>query len=341
MQCMVLEQFNAPLVLREREIPAPGPQDAIVKMGACGLCGTDLKLWRGNHPALKQLPFVPGHEIAGEVVEVGTSVAKDLIGKHAVIYCYLSCGKCEFCRAGSEILCPNVTGQIGFNLDGGFAEYIKVPAANLFCVSPEIPFEEAAIVTDAIATPYRAITTKARLREGETLIVIGAGGLGVHAIQIARVFGARVIAVDISQSALALATTVGADYTFQTSKSDPRADILDLSHGGVDVVMDFVAKPVTQQLGLSLLKPGGRFISIAYAADNTLEINSQMLVSRELQLYGSRSCGRRDLQETIDLITQRKIKPIIASRYPLRDANLALGKLQQGDTVGRMVLMPQ
>lgn len=339
MKCMVLQEFNAPLVAEERAIPRPGPQDAILKMGACGLCRTDLKLWHGTHPALKQLPLVPGHEIAGEVVEVGAQVSRDWLGQQAVVYCYLSCGECEFCRAGSEILCPHVKGQIGFNRDGGFAEYVKVPADNLFCVPRHVALEDAAIVTDAIATPYRALTTKAELRPGQTVVVIGAGGLGVHAIQIARVLGAKVLALDINPKALELATEVGAEAAFPMT-AESHAAVLDLTAGGADVVMDFVAAPVTQQFGLTLLKPGGRFISIAYGADNVLGINSQMLVSRELRIYGSRSCGRKDLQETIDLLSRKKIKAVIASRYPLGEANLALARLEKGDLVGRIVLTP-
>jgi len=321
-------------------VPTPGPEEAILKMGACGLCRTDLKIWHGVHPGLRHLPLIPGHEVAGEVVEVGKSVSKNWLGQHAVIYCYLSCGKCEFCRAGSEILCTQLRGQIGFNLDGGFAEYVKVPVDNLFPISADIPFEQAAIVTDAIATPYRALTTKVNLRADEILVVIGAGGLGIHAIQLARLFGAKVIALDINEKALALAKEVGVDKAFHITKDDPKEAIRALSEGGVDVVMDFVAKPVTQQLGLSLLKPGGRFVSIAYGADNIFEINSQLLVSRELQIRGSRSCGRKDLKETIDLISAKKIKPIIAERCPLSEANVALTKLEQGDVVGRTVLVP-
>ncbi len=340
MRCMVLEKYNAPLAARERPIPAAGSDDAIVKVGACGLCGTDLKIWHGMHPALKQLPLVPGHEIAGEVVEVGKLVDRALLGRRAVVYCYLSCGECRFCKAGSEILCTQIKGQIGFNLDGGFAEYVKVPVQNLFFVPPDLPFEEAAIITDAIATPYRALTTKAALQAGETLVVIGSGGLGVHAVQIARALGATVFAVDINDAALALAQQAGAHAVFNSGSGDVGATILELTRGGADVVMDFVARPATQQLGIRLLRAGGKFVSIAYGADNLLEINSQQLVSRELQVFGSRSCARKDLQETIDLICQRKIRSIIAQRYPLAEANLAMAKLAQGECVGRMVLIP-
>jgi len=342
MKCMVLEEFNAPLVLREREIPTPGPDEVILRVGACGLCRTDLKIWKGTHPSMKmkKLPHVPGHEVAGEVVEVGKSVNKEMIGKHAVIYFYLSCGECDFCRKGSEILCARLKGQIGFNLDGGYAEYVKTPASSLFFMRPDIPFEEAAIVTDAIATPYRALTSKARIQAGEILVVIGVGGLGIHALQIAKVFGARVIAIDINEKALALATQMGAEKTFHVTKGDPMQEILELSHGGADVVMEFVGKPQTQLLGLNLLKPSGRFVAVGYNPDDPVPVNSQWVVSRELEIYGSRSCGRNDLKETIELVSSSKVKPVVAAFYSLAETNLGLTKLEAGDLVGRSVLVP-
>ncbi len=338
---MVLEEFNAPLVLREREIPPPGADEAIVKVGACGICRTDLKVWSGSHPAIRKLPRVLGHEVAGEVVEVGRSVDKDLLGKHVVIYFYLSCGTCRFCRSGREILCTHLKGQIGFNLDGGFAEYVKAPANSLFLIRPDLPFEQAAIITDAVATPYRALTSKARIQPGQTLAVIGAGGLGLHAIQIATAFGARVLAMDINEKALAMAREVGAEQTFLVASDDPRAEILELSGGeGFDAVTDFVGRPHMQRLGLDLLKVAGKFVAVGYNPTDAFQINSMQLVSREIEVYGSRSCGRNDLKETIALVSSGKVKSIVTQCHRLVDANAALHKLDQGDLVGRSVLVP-
>jgi 2-desacetyl-2-hydroxyethyl bacteriochlorophyllide A dehydrogenase len=338
---MVLEEFNAPLVLREREIPVPGADDVILKVGACGICRTDLKVWSGTHPAIRKLPQVLGHEVAGEVVEVGKSADKQLIGKHAVIYFYLSCGECGFCRSGREILCSHLKGQIGFNLDGGYAEYVKAPANCLFLIRADIPFEEAAIITDAIATPYRALTSKARIQPEQTVAIIGAGGLGLHAIQIARAFGARVIAIDINEKALAMAKELGAEKTFHITKDDPTEELLELSGGGgYDAVMDFVGKPEIQRLGLTILKVAGKFVAVGYNPVDPFQVHSLLLVSRELEIYGSRSCGRNDLKETIELVSSGKVKPVVAESHPLGDANVALRKLDQGDLVGRSVLVP-
>jgi alcohol dehydrogenase, propanol-preferring len=338
---MVLEEFNAPLVPRDREMPTPNAGEVILKVGGCGICRTDLKVWSGIHPAIKKLPQVLGHEVAGEVVEVGKSVDKGLLGKHAVIYFYLSCGTCLFCRSGREILCNNLKGQIGFNLDGGYAEYVKAPADCLFLIRPDIPLTQAAIITDAIATPYRALTSKAKIQPGQLLAVIGAGGLGLHALQIARALGARVIAMDINEKALAMAKELGAEGTFQMTKDDPTEAIMELSGGeGFDAVMDFVGKPSIQSLGLNLLKVAGKFVAVGYNPTDSFPVNSMRLVSRELEIYGSRSCGRNDLKETIELVSSGKVKPVVAECHPLSEATAALRKLEQGDLIGRSVLVP-
>ncbi|MCJ7782707.1 MAG: alcohol dehydrogenase catalytic domain-containing protein [Desulfobacterales bacterium] len=341
MKCMVLEEFNASLVLRERDRPTPGPGETILRVGAAGACRTDLKIWHGNHPAAGKLPLVPGHEIAGEVVEVGKGVDKDIKGRHAVVFAYLSCGECSFCKTGHEPLCTHLKGQIGFNLDGGFAEYVKVPLNSLFFIRPDIPFEQAAILADAVATPYRALTSKIKIQPGETLAVIGAGGLGIHAVQIARAFGARVLAIDINGKALAMARVMGAEKTLLVTQEDPTEEMRDLSEGkGVDAVIEFVGKPEMQRAALHMLKVAGRFAAVGYNADSPFQVNSQLLVSKELKIYGSRSCGRKDLQEVIDLVSTSKIKPFVAECHPLLEANLVLSKLERGQMVGRSVLVP-
>jgi propanol-preferring alcohol dehydrogenase len=341
MKCMVLEAFNASLVLRERDTPIPGPGETILRVRGAGACRTDLKIWHGKHPAAGKLPLVPGHEIAGEVVEVGKGVDKNIKGKHAVVFAYLSCGDCSFCKAGHEPLCTHLKGHIGFNLDGGFAEYVKVPLTSLFFIQPEIPFEQAAILADAVATPYRALTSKIKIQPGETVAVIGAGGLGIHAVQIAKAFGARVLAIDINGKALAMAKEMGAEETLQITQDDPTEEMRDFSEGkGVDAVIESVGKPEMQTAGLHILKAAGRFAAVGYNADSPFQVNSQLLVAKELKIYGSRSCGRKDLEEVIDLVSSAKLKPFVAECYPLLEANLVLSQLEKGQTVGRSVLIP-
>ncbi len=341
MKCMVLEAFNEPLALRERPIPTPGDDEVVIKVGACGICRTDLKVWSGSHPAIRKLPQVLGHEVAGEVVEIGKSVDKSLLGKHAVIYVYLSCGVCRFCMSGREILCTQLKGQIGFNRDGGYAEYMKTPADSLFLIPPDLAFEKASIITDAVATPYRALTAKAKVQPGQTVAVMGAGGLGLHAVQIARALGAEVFVMDINEKALNMAREMGAEKVFLVTNEDPLKEILELTGGeGFDVVMDFVGKPNMELLGINLLKVAGKFVAVGYTPTDSFQVQSMKLVSRELEIYGSRSCGRQDLKETIDLVSSGKVKPVVAEFHPLAEANTALRKLELGNLIGRSVLIP-
>lgn len=341
MKCMELREFNAPLVPAQRDVPKPGIGEVIVKVGACGICGTDLKLWHGNHPAASKisLPLIPGHEVAGEVVEIGQDVDKALAGKHVVVALYDSCGVCEYCQMGAEPLCSQLRGQIGRTVDGGFAEYVKVYAKSLFVISG-IPFEQAAIIPDAIATPYRGLVRKAKVRAGEVVLLIGVGGLGLHAVQIVKMLGATAIALDISDKALTLAKQVGADVVLNSKNVDPKDEVLKLFKGGIHAVVDFVARAESQQLGLCLLKPAGRFVSVAYHPQNILKASTPMLSSKELEIYGSRSCGRIDLQEAIDLVASGKVKPMTMEVHPLAEANKALTNLESGNLVGRSVLVP-
>jgi D-arabinose 1-dehydrogenase-like Zn-dependent alcohol dehydrogenase len=338
---MVLEEFNVPLVLREREIPKPGLGEVILEVGACGVCKTDVRIIQGKHPGARHLPLVLGHEVAGTVIEVGEEVDKNHIGKRAVVYHYLFCGECRFCREGRENLCSNPRGIIGFNKDGGFGEYLKASFPCLFFIHDDIPFEKAAIIPDAIATPFHALRSKAKIQRGEILAIFGAGGLGIHAIQIAEVFGARVIALDINPRSLAIAQELGAEKTIEVKGEDPLKEIMDFTEGkGVDVVIDFVGNPRMEMLALKILAKAGRFVAVGYNAETFFQVSSHLIVAKELEIYGSRACGRDDLKQCIDLVSNRKVEPITSEIRPLVEANSVLDKLKEGKILGRSVLIP-
>ena len=343
MKCMVLEKYNAPLVLKERENPVPDAGEAVIKVGACGVCRTDLKLWQGKMPVRQKLPIIPGHEVAGKIVDVGKGVDTSYVGKNAIVYTYLFCGTCEFCLSGRENLCSNLRGTIGLSEDGGYAEYLKAPLENLFFIPGGIRVEEAAIIPDAVATCYHALTSKAKVQPGKMIAVIGAGGLGLHAIQIAKAFGATVIAVDTNRQALAIAHEMGAEKGVEAGNNheDIMTRILDFSGGrGVDAVIECSGDPGMEMLALNILRIAGRFVAVGYTPDKPFQALSGLLVSKELEIYGSRSKSRDDLKKTIDLVASSKVKPFIGETHPLAEANLVLKKLERGDIVGRSVLIP-
>jgi len=341
MQSMVLEEFGAPLVLRDREIPVPDEGEVVLKVRACGVCQTDLKICHGKHPGARKVPLIPGHEVAGEIVQVGKGVDKIPIGKHAVVYNYLICGECEFCRAGRENLCTAIKGTVGFSRDGGFAEYIKVPSKCVLLIDSHVAFEKAAIMTDAVVTPYHALTSKAKTKEGDIVAIMGVGGLGVHAIQIAKMLGAKVMAIDVKDEALSLARDMGADWTLAVRIEGTRKQIMDLTKGrGVDTVVELTGNIDMENLSLNILKPAGRMVVVAYNLSGPFQVNSSLVVSKELEIYGSRWCGREEFKKCIDLVADAKIEPFVGEVHPLKEANSILDRLEKGDIIGRAVLVP-
>jgi len=219
---MVLERFNTELKMkevREREVKA---NDIKVKIRARGVCASDLKIKSGLLPTCKQIkfPHILGHEIAGEIVDKGDNVNNFDVGDRVVLSLYCGCGKCEMCKIGEYSLCEHLVYWTGFRDWGGFAEYIVVPAKAAVYLGENISFEEASIIPCAIGTAYKAIKRKAKIKAGDGVMVIGAGGLGLHALQIAKYFGAKVIVVDKDISHLRKAESLGADAIVKPNLKD-------------------------------------------------------------------------------------------------------------------------
>ena len=275
MKAMVLTEFNQPLSLQEIPAPVPGPREIVVKVHYCGICGTDLKIIGGKLPGIISLPHVPGHEIAGEVAAVGQGVTGLSLGDKGIAYIYAACHDCELCRSGRENLCFTLR-RLGFELPGGYAEYVKIPAYNFCKVSPGFPLEEMSVLTDAVATPYHALKSIASVRQGQTVLVVGAGGLGLHAVQLARLAGARVAAADLRPESLEQARHYGAELLVKTTDGDPKKAILDWTNGaGVDVVLEGVGKDVTFSWSLYCLKRGGTLVIMGYDPQHPITVNTK------------------------------------------------------------------
>ena len=336
---MVLETFGAPLVSQERDVPVPHEGEVLLKVEACGVCQTDLKIWQGKHPAVQDVPVILGHEVSGQIVDVGKKVDRAYLEKRAVPFAYNVCGECEFCLAGRESLCTKLKGQVGFSMPGGFAEYIRIPINSVFTIDDAVPYEKAAILTDAVVTPYHALKSKAKVKEGETIAVIGAGGLGLHAIQIAKLFDAKVVAIDLKEPSLKLAKDMGADWALKGDDADLTATVNEITSGqGVSTVLEFTGNPDVQSLAIGLLKISGKLVLVAYNTNTPFLTNSLTMVSREIEIYGARWCGRKEFKECIDLVSTGKIEPYVGEVHPLLEANSVLKRLQEGDILGRAVL---
>lgn len=340
MRAMVLRAFGGPLELMElADPPSPGPGQVVVRVRACGVCYTDLKILHGRLPSaiLPSLPHILGHEPAGEVVAVGEGVSGVAPGDRVAVYFYLPCGRCRFCRTGEETLCERVR-QFGFNLPGGMAQYMVVPDTHVARLADHVPFEQGAIIADAVATPVHGLRNRAGLRMGETVLVVGSGGLGLHAIQAARLGGARVLAVDRVPEKLELARQAGADEVFLTSRPHLEQALREASGGGVDLAVDFVGRPESLRLAVGALRRGGRLLMVGYLPDTELAVPTGEVVLRQLTILGVRAAPLQSFRETVQLVNEGRLRPMVTDRFDLEQANEALRRLEQGSLLGRAVL---
>jgi 2-desacetyl-2-hydroxyethyl bacteriochlorophyllide A dehydrogenase len=337
MRALVLEEFGGPFTQKEIATPRIGPHEALVRVRNVGVCGTDLKI-RAGRMGLNVLPLIMGHEVAGEVAEVGSEVHGFAPGDRVLVNFYITCGRCQFCREGRDTLCLEVR-QHGFSLDGGFAEYVKTPGINLCKVPDHVPLERACILVDAVATSYHAVTKRAQIRPGKTVALVGVGGVGLHALQMAKLAGGWVIAVDVNEARLELARTLGADAVVDARQGPFHLAVRQLTDGqGVDVVLEFVANAETLPPSYHSLKRAGRLVFVGYTPELPMPVMPHELVRNEWEIMGSRATTKQELQDTMDLVAQGRIQPVIDRVFPLEDIELAFDELRQGRSLGRTVV---
>jgi D-arabinose 1-dehydrogenase-like Zn-dependent alcohol dehydrogenase len=340
MRALLLPGVGRPLELVERPLPAPGPGEVRVRVQACGVCGSDLFLQSGGFGEDK-LPRVPGHEAAGVVDEVGPDVDGWARGDQAALYYIDADPEGAWARAGRENLDPALT-RMGVDVDGAFAEYVVRPAHTL--IRPPAPVAPAvlAVLTDAVATPYHALVRVARVRRGETVLVLGIGGIGSNAVQLGRHLGARVVAASRSATKLALARRLGAAEVVATGDDDELADRLRAvcDGDGPDVVIQCAGSATLDALAVAVAGPGGRVVLVG-ASQDRFELRSVDLVWRELAVMGSRGFTKRDIEEVIELHLAGAIATdhLVAAVRPLERANEALEDLGAGRVL-RSVLTP-
>jgi 2-desacetyl-2-hydroxyethyl bacteriochlorophyllide A dehydrogenase len=337
MKAWLLKAYNQPLEPIERDRPMPGRGEVLLKVRACGLCYTDIKIIKGEiPPPIVTLPHVLGHEVAGEVVDTGQGVSGIGIGDLGVVYSYVTCRDCPKCLAGRENICQNLR-RVGFELDGGFSEYLTIPAYNFCPFSKNLKPHKMAILADAIGTPYHALTRLAQVRAGQEVLIVGAGGLGLHAVQIAKLCGARVFVVDMNPEALSLAKRYGADEIIPSEKAGEA--VTELTAGqGVDAVIEIVGTPETLKWSLPAMKSGGKLILVGYAPGRPFTLDTMMMHYREYAVMGSRFVTKSGLLELIKLVEQGRIEPVVTKTLPFDQANEALEALRNKSYLGRIVL---
>lgn len=345
MKAMVLHGLGQPLTLEEVPLPQAGPTDVLVRMRACGVGLTVVNLI-ATPGRVTSYPRIPGHEIAGEIVDVGAAVRNVKSGQRVTSHFYLTCGQCRQCRSGRETLCLNPGGNIGSATDGGYAEYVVLPERNTVLIPDGVSDVDAAVASDAIATPYHACRKEARLGPGDSVLIIGAGGgVGIHMVQMARLCGARVLAADIGADKLALAKEMGADEIIDSRVAPLAEQVRALTRGlGVDAVIDIVASRATLEAGLQALAMRGRLVIIGahpkpvYGDDPGFMINPIDFLHRGLELHASRYVNAAEIAQTLELVRLKRIKPVVTQIFPLERVEEAHDLIRRNATVGRLAL---
>jgi len=340
MQGMILNEYKTPLSWQSVPDPECGRRDVILRVRANGLCATDLKIADGVVPTVS-LPHILGHEAAGEVVEVGAEVRSIQIGDHVTIYPTQSCGLCDYCRLGQENYCLTAP-RSGFEVDGGFSEYFRVPERNAVKIDAQVSWEAAAIIPDALASTYHATMQRGRIQAGETVVVVGLGGLGIHAVQMAAIMGANVIAVDIEPDKLNAAREFNPKAIVNSLQEDLPTIVKDLTAGvGADVVVECVAGsaiPSVLQACLSCLRLGGRLVVMGYGYGLPVTMDSADLIYGQWSILGTRASTLQDVVNVVRLVEDGKLKPMVSEIFPLEQVNEAMASLREHPPLGRIVL---
>ena len=314
MRAMVVREWGGTFVQEERPDPTPGPGEAVMKVRAGGAGLTLVKMRTGMYGG--EAPRVMGHELGGDIVAVGEGVTNVKPGDRCGVYFYLNCGHCRWCRNGRETLCDHWKGFVGVHIDGGYADYVKLPAGNFIPIPDGLDYEGAAMACDAVNTNWHCMRERARISAHDDVLLIGAaGGVGIHGVQVAKLFGARVIAVDISEEKLALCRQWGADEVINArAVPDLVAEVKRLTDGkGVEAAVDYVGSPQTFQAAVDGLAKAGRAVVIG-GTPGTVSVQQLNLVLTEKTVTGSRHSTRAELIETMDIMARGIVKPVITKR---------------------------
>jgi D-arabinose 1-dehydrogenase-like Zn-dependent alcohol dehydrogenase len=340
MKAMLLRAPNTPFELVRLPDPVAGPGEAVARVITCGSGLTIQHIKAGRRRA--EFPRIIGHEITGEIMSVGPGISGLAVGDGVTAYYYLNCGRCRWCLANLEPLCANTGGNVGLNCDGGYAEYIKLPA-HIFIKLPEtLDYRahpaEIGVITDALATPYKVLR-RARIKAGETVAVFGAGGgVGIHQVMMAKWARARVIAIDTAAGKLDACRKAGADAVVDPGGAGVVEALMELTHGdGVDVVIDYVSSTSTLEAGAKALGRHGRLVTLGGAGE-PFQASAMDLLTKEQDLLGSRYVTRAEILEAFAIVARGEVWPLVTDVRPLEEAEAVHARVERGEVTGRAAL---
>jgi D-arabinose 1-dehydrogenase-like Zn-dependent alcohol dehydrogenase len=336
MKAAVMRATRTPLSLEDVPIPQIEPDEVLIETRTSGICGTDLHILDG-HGYVPPLPHILGHEPAGVVAEVGRNVSGFRSGDRVVPHLFITCDQCYYCRGNRHQQCTRLKGIIGVLSNGAFAEYFKAPVKNLFKLPETVAFDAGGLIADAVVTAVHA-TQRAPLREGDSAVVLGAGGVGQILIQLLRSAKIRVAAVDVSTPKLELAEELGADLAIDGRADDAKRAVRQFSqNGGVQCVFNCVGTAVSMRQSADFVMRCGRIVVIGEEPEfpqlDTIEVAQQ-----ELEIIGSRNGTRQDMKDAVRYIETGVVKPFVAARFPLAHVNAAFDCMRTG-ALGRIVVV--
>ncbi len=346
MRAVTYEQFGGPLAVVSLPDPTPAPHGAVIRVRATGLCRSDWHGWQGHDADIRSFPHVPGHELAGEIVAVGREVTQWQPGARVTVPFVCACGSCGTCALGNQQVCEQQT-QPGFTHWGSYAEFVAINHSdiNLVALPADMPFVTAASLGCRFATAFRAVVAQGRTAPGEWVAVFGCGGVGLSAVMIARALGARVIAVDVSPAALALARAGGAEFVFNANEVvDVPTHIRDLTNGGVHSAYDALGSAQTSRNALCSLARNGRHVQVGLLAGGDAEpaLPLHLLISRELELIGSHGMAAHAYPAMLRMVSDGQLNPaqLITRHISLDDAPHALATMVTHAHPGVTIIAP-
>ncbi len=338
MRAAILPEFGGAFELRDVPDPVPDAGEVLVDVVACG-AGLTLEHVRngvmGGTP-----PFIMGHEFAGRVAQLGSGISNWTIGDRVTATFYLTCGDCDWCVSGHDTLCRNFGGWIGAACNGAFAERVVVPARNLVRVPDAVALDLAGVVADAIATPYHVAADRLKIRAGQRIAVLGAGGgLGVHMLAVVRAFGGVAIGIERDRAKLEALRLGGfADVLIDASADHWEDELQMASDRRLAGYVDTVCTTQTLAAGARALGPRGALVVLGVTAGAEVRADALQMLLNESVVMGTRYCNRAEIAASLDLVARGQVTPIIGRRYPLDALNDAFAAIRANEVFGRVVI---
>lgn len=327
----------------EVDVPSIGPNDVLVKVKATGICGTDISIYTGKYSADK-LPLIPGHEFSGIVAAVGEKVSNVAVGDIVTADINMSCGTCFYCRQGQKLMCSEFS-QLGIHMNGSFAEYVAAPKEQVHLIPEGMPFEYAAFIEPLSCAIHAFKATDVTI--GSSVVIIGAGGLGIMHTQVAKLRGAApIILVSRNKKRNEIAVKMGAvDFVVDPTKVDAVAEVKRLTNGrGADFVIESVGSAETYEEAFKMVRPGGAIAAFGITAgDTTIPVSTFDLVLKELTVAGSCAGVGKDWLEAIALLQYGRIKPdpVFSLKIPLEELEDTLKLLMTDKDLFKVFVLPE